>query len=221
MKRKLAVLAALLCAALGLLAANGVVSTKENPLQVAILHWYNANQVPTSFSAGFLPVGVAFDGASIWVANAGSESNNVMKFRASDGALLLTSGVGTTPTGIAFDGANIWTANQSSNNVTKVQASTGTVLGSFTVGTNPIDVAFDGANIWVTNYQGASVTKLQASNGAALGTFAVGSAPLGIAFDGTDIWVANSGEQQRYEAKRGRQGPRYLRCGNYTLIPSL
>jgi len=89
MKRKLAVVAVVLGAAATLMAANGVVSSKDNPLQVALLQWYQANQVPTTFPAGFLPVGLAFDGASIWVANAGAESNNVMKFRASDGALLL------------------------------------------------------------------------------------------------------------------------------------
>src|SRR6267143_6354164 len=74
MKRKFAVLAVLLCAAFGLLAASGVVSSTKNPLQVALLHWYPANQVPTSFPAGGFTVGVAFDGASIWAANAGSNS---------------------------------------------------------------------------------------------------------------------------------------------------
>jgi hypothetical protein len=44
-----------------------------NPLQVAILHWYSANQT-TSFSVGTSPYGVAFDGANIWVANQNSGS---------------------------------------------------------------------------------------------------------------------------------------------------
>jgi hypothetical protein len=38
MKRKFAVLAVLLCAGFGLLAANGVVTSTKNPLQVALLH---------------------------------------------------------------------------------------------------------------------------------------------------------------------------------------
>ena len=45
------------------------------------------------------------DGANIWVANFGS--NNVIRLRASDGAVLGIFGVGTGPIGIAFDGANI------------------------------------------------------------------------------------------------------------------
>jgi hypothetical protein len=40
-----------------------------NPQQVAILRWYAANQAAISFAVGVDPVGVAFDGANIWVAN--------------------------------------------------------------------------------------------------------------------------------------------------------
>ena len=39
-----------------------------NPLKVALLKWYQANQAPTRFDAGSEPVGLAFDGANIWVA---------------------------------------------------------------------------------------------------------------------------------------------------------
>jgi len=42
-----------------------------NPNQVAILRWYAANQT-AAFPVGSLPMGVAFDGANIWVANSGS-----------------------------------------------------------------------------------------------------------------------------------------------------
>jgi hypothetical protein len=46
----------------------GVVSSAQNPLQIALLHWYDANltaQFPN-------PYGVANEGASIWVADNGS-----------------------------------------------------------------------------------------------------------------------------------------------------
>ncbi len=61
----------------------GVTTSTQNPLQVAILHWYDAN-LTTQFTTGTAPYAVAFDGSSIWVANNGS--NNVIKLRASDGA---------------------------------------------------------------------------------------------------------------------------------------
>jgi hypothetical protein len=146
---------------------------------------------PKSFAVGTSPIGVAFDGVNIWVAN--KNSNNVTKLRASDGALQGTFAVGTSPWGVAFDGANIWVANNSSNNVTKLRASDGALQGTFAAGTNPQGVAFDGANIWVANAGSANVTKLRASDGALQGTFAAGTNPQGVAFDGANIWVANAG----------------------------
>ena len=89
-----------------------------NPIQVALLRWYEANQTGNQFSVGASPIGIAFDGASIWVANYGS--NNVTKLRASDGADLGTFAVGSYPYGIAFDGASIWVGNYGSAFVSKL-----------------------------------------------------------------------------------------------------
>ncbi|HEY6290123.1 MAG TPA: hypothetical protein VI455_00985, partial [Terriglobia bacterium] len=119
----------------------GVTTSSQNPLQIAILHWYNAN-LTTQFTTATAPFGVAFDGSSIWVCNNGS--NNVTKLRASDGTVLGTFAVGTNPTGVAYDGANLWVANINGNNVTKLKGTTGATLGTFTVGTQPNALAFDG-----------------------------------------------------------------------------
>ncbi len=54
-------------------------------------------------------MGVAFDGANIWVANYNDDS--VTKLRAGDGSLVGTYPAGNGPNGMAFDGANIWVAN--------------------------------------------------------------------------------------------------------------
>ena len=96
---------------------QGAPGASLNPLQIAILRWYPANQALPDIVVGTQPTAIAFDGANIWVANYGS--NNVTKLRASDGTILGTYAVGTCPHAIAFDGANIWVANCVSNNVTK------------------------------------------------------------------------------------------------------
>lgn len=141
------------------------------------------------FPVGSGPVGIAFDGSNIWVAN--SNSNNIMKIRATDGTILGTFSVSSFPTAIAFDGANIWVTSDP-NNVTKFRASDGVNLGSFVVGAGPRDLAFDGTNIWVMNNAGQNVSKLRASDGFTIGTFSVGSLAQGIIFDGSNIWVAVS-----------------------------
>jgi sugar lactone lactonase YvrE len=151
-------------------------------------------------AVGLGPIGVAFDGANIWVTNQGS--SNVTKLRASDGACAGVVGpptaactfpTGTNPNGVAFDGANIWVANQTSHNVTKLRASDGALQGTvFLGGVVPFKVAFDGANIWVT-IDVDRVVKVRASDGALQGTYFVGTGPQGVAFDGANIWVANAG----------------------------
>jgi YVTN family beta-propeller protein len=93
------------------------------------------------------PVGLAFDGANIWVTN--STSDTVTKLLASTGAALGTYPVGGNPLGIAFDGINIWVTNtsQASLGITELMASTGATVSTFTVGSFPSSVLFDGANI--------------------------------------------------------------------------
>jgi hypothetical protein len=164
-------------------------SAQVNPHQIAMLRWYGANTTNSVFSVGNKPIGLAFDGSSMWVANLNSD--NVMKLRASDGEILGTYAVGSLPAEIAFDGANVWVTNFGSGSVSKLQARDGAPLGTFIVGPNPFGIAFDGANIWVANSASSSITKLRANDGANLGTFAVGGSPLGVAFDGANIWVTN------------------------------
>jgi outer membrane lipoprotein-sorting protein len=158
----------------------------QNLSRLGQLRWDLLGQRVT---VGTTPRGIAFDGANIWVAN--SDSNNVTKLRASDGAIQGTFPVGTTPIALCFDGENIWVVNNGSSSVTKLRASDGSNQGTFTV-TGANGIAFDGANIWVTKGILNTVTKLRAADGASQGTFSVGSFPTRVAFDGANVWITNS-----------------------------
>jgi len=65
-----------------------------------------------TFNVGKFPIGLAFDGTNIWVAN--GEGNNVTKLPPSDGAVLETFNVGTNPVGVVFDGTSIWVTSRDS-----------------------------------------------------------------------------------------------------------
>ena len=165
-----------------------------NPLQVALLKWYPANQAPNAtFGVGEGPTGVAFDGANIWVSNNGDSSVTVMQ--ASNGQITETLALakGASPYGAAFDGSAMWVANF--NGSVAVCYPGADNCGGFSLGANPLGLAFDGTNMWVTNHGGNSVTKIQVHGPTVniLGTYPVGVQPYGIAFDGTYIWVANEG----------------------------
>ena len=77
-----------------------------------------------TYSVGASPIGVAFDGANIWVANYGG-NDTVTKLQANNGNLVGTYTVGTHPFGVAFDGTHIWVTNQDDNSVTKLRARDG------------------------------------------------------------------------------------------------
>jgi hypothetical protein len=110
----------------------------------------------------------------------------VIKFRASDGAVLDTFTVGEDPQGLAFDGTYMWVVNTSDGHpngtVTKMRASDGVAVGTFNVAVGPVGIAFDGANMWVASV-GNTLTKLRASDGATVGIFSapgVFNAPFAV-----------------------------------------
>src|ERR1700733_15061900 len=140
-----------------------------NPIQVALLRWYQANtaaQISTCSS----PSGMAFDGSHIWVA-CSTSTGEVQEFNASDGALVQTITGVETPYSLAYDGANIWVADYGYNAVTKINASTGAMSAPITVGTEPRGMAFDGTYIWVTNYGSNSLSKIMATTGVVINTY--------------------------------------------------
>jgi DNA-binding beta-propeller fold protein YncE len=92
-------------------------TTSANPMQIALLRWYECIQTDDTYPVGSHPFALAFDGANIWVAN--SLDDTVTKVRASDGSLVGTYPVGRWPNALAFDGANIWVVNSGNNTVSK------------------------------------------------------------------------------------------------------
>ena len=132
--------------------------------QIALLRWDQDPGRAAQFPTGSQPVGVAFDGANIWVTN--NSSNTVSKINPVTGVKVdYTTGI--NPQGVAFDGTNIWVANSGSNTVSKINpngVAPGTPI-NYTTGPGPFGVAFDGTNIWVTNYGTTTVSKIDPTYG--------------------------------------------------------
>jgi DNA-binding beta-propeller fold protein YncE len=63
-------------------------------------------------------VDLAYDGATIWVANYGS--GTVSKLRAADGTPWGTVSLPGGPVRLAFDGVNVWAAVESEDMVVKL-----------------------------------------------------------------------------------------------------
>jgi YVTN family beta-propeller protein len=159
--------------------------------QIATLRWDQATGGNGPYTVGTNPRALAFDGASIWVANHGD--GNVQKINPATGAVMATITVGANPRALAFDGASIWVANYGGNSVQKINPATGAVGSPIIVGTNPSALVFDGASIWVANYGSNSVQKINPLTSGVSTPITVGTNPSALTFDGTSVWVANSG----------------------------
>jgi hypothetical protein len=151
----------------------------------------------TTFSAGFnSPRGILFDGANVWVTDAGDAT---LKKLDSGGSLLQSVPVGTNPGFPAFDGANIWVPNTNSSSITVVRVRDGAVLATL-MGNGlsfPESAAFDGQRILVAN-DGNSLSLWKAADLTPIGNFLTGANthPLGACSDGVNFWITLAAANQ-------------------------
>src|SRR5215469_4301898 len=184
-----------------------------NPLQIAILRWYDANQSADTLSLPAAPGAMVFDGANIVINLA---SGHLVSIRASDGVTVFNTDIENyaiaqasfietagTPGGIqqggglAFDGINVWVAR--SDSLVKVRASDMSVQGTFDTPGATKGVAFGGGNVWVACNSSGLVAKIfAASTTNSVASFPVGSgngsAPFAIAFDGVNMWLTTASD---------------------------
>jgi hypothetical protein len=111
-----------------------------------------------SFPLDGQPLGIAFDGADIWVAVGQTGHGALDKLRASDGKFLGSFNIYGQPWFVAFDGVNIWVTELTL--VVEVRRSDGAVIGDLGDINVPYGIAFDGANIWVTGDGDGTVWKM-------------------------------------------------------------
>jgi hypothetical protein len=194
----------------------------ENPNQIAILRWYQANTVGTTFSMGShaSTSPITFDGENIWVA---STDGYLAEF-STDGKLLYgpiaLPGSNSYPVGMTFDGANVWVTDIANSFIDKFNVNTH-IMSHYNVVQEPYFIAFDGANVWVTSNHDNTVAAYRASNGTlAKGPYSTrGTSATGVAFDGKCIWVANTDSNSVSIFDAGSTGGPCLLNGVTTSLP--
>jgi hypothetical protein len=147
----------------------------------------------TTVTSGFSELlGALYDGANVWVTDAGT--GKLMKLD-SNGAVLQTVTVGNGPVYLTFDGTNIWVPNQGSNSLSVVRASSGAVLATLTGnGLNlPSQAAFDGVRVLVTNFSGGLVSLWKAADLTVIGNSSMGTNVVGVCSDGINFWITLGG----------------------------
>ncbi len=109
-----------------------------------------------TFAVGSGPVGIAFDGTNMWVANDERQQRHQAVPGGRDARHLHR---GHHPVGGRVRRHEHVGHQPPSNDVTELSKA-GATLGTFGVGTQPYGIAFDGASMWVTGSLSLNVTKL-------------------------------------------------------------
>ena len=216
----IAIVTTIALSALSALAQNA--NPNENPNQIAILRWYHANTVGTTFSMGShaSTSPVVFDGENIWVA---STDGYLAEF-STDGKLvygpIALPGTSAYPVGMTFDGTNVWITDIANSLIDKFNVNTH-IMTHYNVVQEPYFIAFDGANVWVTGNIGNVVAAYSAKTGALVkGPYSTrGTSPTGVAFDGKCIWVANTDTNNVAIFDAGSTGGACLLNGVTTSLP--
>jgi hypothetical protein len=146
-------------------------------------------------SLGNTLLGIAFDGAHLWIANLGAPGSVIIiDPKAPYSATTVTAGF-NQPYGVVYDGAHIWVTDRGAGTLLKLKAD-GTILQTVPVGSEPESPVFDGENIWVPNFNSNSITVVQASSGNVVATINADgnnmlAGPQGASFDGERVLIAN------------------------------
>lgn len=156
-----------------------VVGDKSPGIPVA---WRIPQNGRASYTVGFDPRDVTFDGGAIWVSN--HNGANVQRLNRSTGAVDLTVGVGSKPYGILYANGFIWVANYGSDSITRMNTDgSGVTTMALTAGDGPLGltktVRSDGSQFLLVSCHKAGTVKLINLNTLALvgTTITVGRKP--------------------------------------------
>ncbi len=149
--------------------------------------------VIASYPVGNGPVALAYDGASLWVAN--QSDSAVVALSLEDGAIQATYAVPGRPSALALDGQQLWVALRDQSAVVALDPATGAEAARVPVGAGPAALLFDGRTLWSAGQTANTVTRVDVETARALLTVRVPGGPYALAWTACgagcgDLWVA-------------------------------
>ena len=173
-----------------------------------------SNRVLRTTRTGRFPVGVAFSGEGVWVAN--SQDDTVSRVDARTGRHLQTVKVGDCPTDLAVASGAVWVANGLDDTVTRVDARTGHVAAVVHVGAPPTGIRTITAGpdgVWVTGHD--RLVRIDPFTNRIVERLRVDS-PSGPVLTHDSLWVASQdgGTVVRFDRRTDRRVA-LVRVGSY------
>ncbi len=146
----------------------------------------------TLAAPGQSPLGIAWDGAALWVVDTlDLENYKIYKIDPADGRVLSSFDCpAMLPDGLAWDGSRLWLVDGMDSKLMQLDASTGEVLKALAApGTYPTGLAWDGSALWVADADDLKIYKINPITGKVIDSFdAPGYFPTGLAWDGKFLW---------------------------------
>ncbi|MDW8111395.1 MAG: PKD domain-containing protein [Candidatus Bipolaricaulota bacterium] len=152
------------------------------------------------------PVGLAWDGKALWVADA--LDLKLYRIDLQTGALLASLPSPTEiPDGLAWDGKTLWLVDGMEGKLLQIDPEEGKVVKSLAApGAVPTGLAWDGNDLWVADLDTLKIYKISPITGKVLESLgAPGDAPAGLAWDGQHLWHSDSGGRLYKLDPRGGQ----------------
>jgi YVTN family beta-propeller protein len=159
------------------------------------------NRVVAPIPVGTLPMSLAADPTSIWVANAGERTiSRIDPFTRTVVARAIPAG--GTPDAIAASPGAVWVFHGLSGTLSRINPDVNALQRSFAVigpshagGGGSLTVA--GGDVWIAA-PNSTVAKVDATTGHVEAEAIAGREPRGVAFGAGALWVANHGENNVY-----------------------
>jgi YVTN family beta-propeller protein len=156
-----------------------------------------SGEVIGDYSVGTEPLGMAFDGSSLWVALQGGHA--VVQIDPGDGHLVSTFPLDGQAYAVASDGRHVWAALGDGHEVLEIDPINGDILARVDVGERPTALIFDGTSLWSANLGSKTVSHIDVNSAERTSSISLQGGPYALAWvpcgeSCGDLWTANEAD---------------------------
>jgi len=150
------------------------------------------------------PAGIAWDGASLWIAD--QVSGDLKKIDPATGKVTATlTAPGYQSAGLAWDGSRLWCLDAADKTAYALDPETRRTVKALALDTDsPEGIGWDGKDLWIADARAGVVARIDQGDGTTYRSF---TAPgggrkgqiYGVAFDGKALWMADRTADRIYK----------------------
>ena len=162
--------------------------------------WAYTGEVVKEFDTpGSCPMGLAFDGKNLWLAD--RKADKLFYINPKNGKVLRSiNSPAYWPMGLCWDGEALWNADWKEGKIFKIDPQTGIILKTVeSPERSPRGLAWDGQYLWCADDIADKIIQFSPDDGTTIREFkAPAKDPRGLCFDGKYLWVSDRIKDEIY-----------------------